>query len=247
MASKTATQSTQLTLDDARRPTGRGGWRPGAGRPRGRAKVAHRRRAPFAARYPLHVTLRVLAGLSSLRRPQVLRIVHDAIVAGGHRSEFRIVHFNVLTNHLHLIVEAGSVRALGRGVQGLKVRLARRLNPLLGRTGRLFADRYHARPLSTPVEVRNALRYVLLNHAHHERHGDRWFGVDPFSSGAWFDGWADERWQHEGWDTPRPTAEATTWLLATGWRRCGLIGFDETPGPDQSTSRSAGRGRATRR
>ena len=31
----------QLTLDSARRPTGRGGWRPGAGRPRGRTRVAH--------------------------------------------------------------------------------------------------------------------------------------------------------------------------------------------------------------
>jgi hypothetical protein len=29
---------------------------------------------------------------------------------------------------------------------------------------------------------------------------------------------------------PRPTAEATVWLLTTGWKRHGLIGFGETPG-----------------
>jgi len=229
-------QPIQLTLDGARRPTGRGGWRPGAGRPRGRTKVAHAKRERFPARYPQHVTLRIVAGVPSLRRMQALRVVHDAILAGCQRPGFRIVHFNLLVNHLHLILEADSADALARGMQGLKVRLARRLNQLLDRRGPLFAERYHARALTTPSEVRNALRYVLLNQHHHERHGDRWFGVDRFSSGAWFDGWADDRWQHERPDRPRPTAQPTTWLLATGWKRRGLIRFDETPGPARKRS-----------
>jgi hypothetical protein len=29
---------------------------------------------------------------------------------------------------------------------------------------------------------------------------------------------------------PRPTAHPTTWLLAHGWRRGGLLGFDDAPG-----------------
>ena len=66
----------------------------------------------------------------------------------------------------HFVVEAAGAVALARGMQGLTIRLARRLNVLLGRRGKLFAQRYHARPLRTPTEVRNAIRYVLLNGRH---------------------------------------------------------------------------------
>ena len=83
----------------------------------------------------------------------------------------------------------------------------------------------------TPTEVRNALRYVLLNGNRHEvQHGKTvWFGIDPYSSGYWFDGWADDRWQFEPPDCEQPTANATVWLLTTGWRRLGPIAFDDTP------------------
>lgn len=217
----------QMTLDDARKPEGRGGWRPGAGRKRGRRKVAHERRADFPKRFPQHVTQRIVEHVPSLRRLEALRIIHDAIRAVGHREDFRVVHFNVLSNHLHFMIEAAGRAALAAGMQCLKSRLGRRLNRLLGRTGTLFADRYHARSLATPAEVRNALRYILLNQQHHDRHGEHWFGVDRFSSAAWFDGWADDRWRHEPADAPQPTAAARTWLLTTGWRRRGLIHFDE--------------------
>jgi hypothetical protein len=157
--------------------------------------------------------------------------VHDAIRAANGAASMRIVHFNLLANHLHLTVEADSAEALAHGMQGLMVRLARRINRLFERSGTLFADRYHARGLTTPTEVRNALRYVLLNEAHHARNGVRTFSVDPYSSGAWFDGWSDERWQHETAPGPQPTAAPKTWLLAIGWKKRGLIAFDETPGP----------------
>lgn len=226
--------SVQLTLDAARRPTGRGGWRPGAGRPRGRAKTSHDRREPILARHPQHVTLRVKDGILGLRRKPVLRFLHDAIRIAGNQPELRIVHFNLLDNHLHMIVETTSAAALGHAMQGFTIRLAKGVNRVLGRSGRVFAERYHARALPTPTEVRNALRYVLLNGNRHEiQRGAKLvrFGVDPFSSGVWFDGWADERWKHEVPDAPRPTALPTTWLLREGWRKAGgPIAFDNTPG-----------------
>ena len=152
--------------------------------------------------------------------------------AGG----FRIVEFNVLGNHLHLIVEADCKDALSRGVQGFCVSAARRLNSALMRKGKLFAQRYHARALRTPREVRNALRYVLLNRKHHDAEKS-WgrFWIDPSSSAAWFRGWAqpvrpDAPWKRELLDMPKPTAEPETWLLSTGWKRHGLLRFDEQPG-----------------
>jgi REP element-mobilizing transposase RayT len=184
------------------------------------------------------VTLRIVSGTPSLRRYHPLRVVRAAIAKGGHRDDFRIVEFNLLSNHLHLIVEADGAEALARGMQGFNVRVARGINRAIGRSGSLFAERYHCRALRTPTEVRHAVRYVLLNQRHHiARGGSRPSAsvLDPYSSAAWFDGWkspvrAQEPWQRELLSTPRPTAEATVWLLTTGWKRRGLLGFGETPG-----------------
>ncbi len=219
---------------------GRGGWRPGAGRPRGVATVSHRARPRFAASAPIHVTLRIVGGLPSLRRERIVRVVREVIAAGGRGDDFRVVHFNVLGNHLHLVVEAAGEMALARGMQGLGVRLARRINALLGRRGHLLAHRYHARVLRSPREVRAAIRYVLLNGRHHAAERGQVLArgwVDPFSSGLWFDGWreairTDALWLRELAREGCPTATPRTWLLGGGWRRGGgLIAVDDVPGP----------------
>ncbi|MEW6073566.1 MAG: peptide MFS transporter [Planctomycetota bacterium] len=110
-----------------------------------------------------------------------------AFAGGKERFGFRLIHYSVLANHLHLIGEAQNRRALSRGMQGLAVRIAKGLNRHWGRRGKVFADRYHDHILRTPREVRSALAYVLRNAA---RHGVGGAGADPYSSGRWFDGWA---------------------------------------------------------
>lgn len=163
-----------------------------------------------------------------------MKIIRAAVRA-SHKENFRIAEFNVLGNHLHLITEAADKDALAAGIQGFSVRVARRLNGALMRRGKLFAQRYHARYLKTPTEVRNALRYVLLNRKHHaseQKFTRTW--IDPYSSAAWFDGWAapvraDEPWKRELIAAPRPTAQPTTWLLSVGWQRHGPLRFDERP------------------
>jgi hypothetical protein len=50
-----------------------------------------------------------------------------------------------------------------------KTSCARRLDGVVGRRGRVFADRYHARPLTNPAQVRRALCDVLNNW---RRHGE---------------------------------------------------------------------------
>lgn len=229
---------TQLALDAVRRPSGRGGWRPGAGRPRGRTTCSHATRPRFAASSPVHVTLRVVPGLRSLRRDDIARIVRDAITLGGHRPDFRVVEFNLLRNHLHLLVEAHGAASLARGMQGLAIRLAKRINARLHRRGTCFAERYHARALHTPRDVRNVLRYILLNARHHAAQYGRalprhW--LDPFSSAPWFTGFRDPiaptaPWLRARLVLPRPTASPRTWLLTTAWRRGGPIPVDDIPG-----------------
>src|SRR5262249_22714935 len=72
-------------------------------------------------------------------------------------------HFSVQSDHIHLLVEADEPAALVRGMQGLAIRVAKSVNRALKRCGAVWADRFHARTLRTPREVRNALVYVLNN------------------------------------------------------------------------------------
>jgi REP element-mobilizing transposase RayT len=225
----------QLTIDSARRPFGRGGWRPGAGRPRTRKGVSHDARPAIAASVPQHVTLRTVEDAPSLRKRDLAKLIRTAI-SKAHKPDFRIVHFNVESNHVHLIIEAVNNDARAAGIKGLKVRIARAINRALGRRGSLFEDRYHTRALRTPREVRNAIRYVLNNAAHHgaaPRDRDAAW-IDPCSSAAWFDGWRDRVapdtwWKRELLAEASPVAKPTVWLLTVGWRRHGLLRFDENP------------------
>ncbi len=227
----------------------RGGKRVGAGRkPRGaRASVSHKMRGPLAPRFPVLVTTRLRAGLPSLRRRDSFAVVQTALAACIARSDvhgMRLVHFSVQTNHLHLLVEARDACSLACGMQGLLVRLARRLNRLWRRRGSIVADHYHARILRTPREVRHALAYVLNNA---RKHGCHLAGIDPFTSGLAFDGWKESSAgppdKFECGGTP-PVMTARTWLLSHGWRRHGLVAMAEIPGG--STRRGHARSVAAR-
>ena len=208
---------------------GRGGRRPGAGRkPTGpRAGVPHAQRPRHDARHPVHVTLRAVQGLRSLRAENVFPALRRNLGASS-RHGFRVVHYSVQGNHLHLIVEADDKQKLARGMQGLGIRLAKAVNRLLGRCGAVWSDRYHARALRTPREVRNGLVYVLLNA---RKHGAIGRGIDPCSSGTWFDGWRERIGAPA---CPSPVARARTWLLTVGWRRGGLVSMGEAPAPERN-------------
>lgn len=204
-----------------------GGLRKGAGRPRtGNAGVPHRRREALASRFPVHVTLKLRDDAPRLRNRKSGRAVEGAIRAGAVRLGLRVVHYSIQSNHVHLVCEARDAQALTRGLQGLEIRMARALNRTHDRSGPVWADRYHARILRTPREVRNALVYVIGNWRHHG--GDRYprLSIDPFTSAPWFDGFREKLLPlPEG--AARPTATARTWLLGTGWRRHGLLSVRE--------------------
>src|SRR5712671_2940361 len=116
------TRQTELVLPY----TGRGGFRPGAGRPRKKRRtMPHRRRPEIAARYPVHVTLRVRAEVWNLRSRRCFRALARAFARGKNNFGMRIVHFSVQGNHLHLIVEVTDAGSLSRGMQGLEIRMAK--------------------------------------------------------------------------------------------------------------------------
>lgn len=163
-----------------------GGKRRGAGRPAQReGALPHSARDDFRRDQPVHVTLRFAGHVWNLRSERSYAIVHRALEAARRRPDARVVHFGILGNHVHLIVEADGPRALSNAVRALSIRLARGLNRMMGRAGPVLEDRYHAHVLRTPAEVRNAVRYVLGNYARHaagwgERRREGF--ADPFSS-----------------------------------------------------------------
>jgi len=183
-----------------------GGKRARAGRrPVGaKALVSHAARGPHASRHPVHVTLRMRDEVWNLRTRRCYRVIERAFYAGAERLGIRLTHYSVQGNHLHLVVEALDGQALSRGVQGLCVRIARGLNRLMGRKGKVFADRFHSHVLRTPREVRNAIAYVLGNARVHALRQGRSApaGSDSFAAGP----------------GDATVAAPRTWLLRVGWR-----------------------------
>ncbi len=85
-------------------------------------------------------------------------------------------------------------------MRGFSISAARQINDAITarcgdrRTGKVIADRFHARPLTSPRAVRHALAYCLGNWRHHGEDRApfaRAWKVDPFSSGAVFTGWKE--------------------------------------------------------
>jgi hypothetical protein len=228
----------------------RGGWRPNAGPKEGpNPRVRHRSRAPFLAAHPCLVTLKVRKGIASLRQPSVVRQVEDAFRRGRVRASqhpFRLTHYSIQGNHLHALVEAEGPSALGRGMMSVGIRFARAVNRALGRKGRVLEDRYHVRVLATPRQVRNALRYVLLNARRHAaklraKRGGRVaplrgpIRLDPASSARWFEGWRpgiarEESPARFGLRSTPAVSRPRTWLLRAGWRLHGLLDPADIPG-----------------
>jgi len=211
----------------------RGGKREGAGRkPKGeRAMVPHAKRAKLTEHTPVHVTMRVAPDIQSLRQSEPFAVIQQSFVSAKDRTDFRIVHFSVQTNHLHLIVEAHDARALGCGMRSLGVQMASGLNGIQGRSGQVFRDRYHHEVIQSPRQMRHTYVYVLNNAS---RHGIRTIGgCDPYSSGDSFDGWVEECCARKGLAIPlepAPCSAAQSWLATVGWRRHALVHWYEVPG-----------------
>jgi REP element-mobilizing transposase RayT len=191
----------------------------------------------------VHVVLR--ARFKSLRTQFVFPTVRQALAeATRARAGFRVLQFSVQGDHVHLIVEASGKSALSRGMQGLAIRVARQVNRLVSRRGKLWAGRFFARDLASPRAVKNALAYVLNNFRKHASRGAA--RIDPYSSAPYFDGFRELRGRPpceleeqsalpltpRGVPPPKkqsdvPIVGARTWLAARGWRRAGLIAFSD--------------------
>jgi hypothetical protein len=193
-----------------------GGARKGAGRkpPPGRPSMPHETRAKFDPRHPVQVTIRAAPGLPSLRSTRVFAALCRTI-ARASVDRFRVIHFSIQQDHGHFIVEGDEARRTRGGAHGLAIRLALAVNRAVGRKGQVVPDRFHARPLTTPRQMRVSMVYVLLNFRKHLRAPPC---VDPRSSGPHFSGWLHAP---TGCAAAPATVAPCTWMARIGWRLAG--------------------------
>ncbi len=156
-----------------------GGARKGAGKKKlNRGMQNHLARPTISNRHPLHINVKIVNNLPNLRSKKLFKIVKRAISRARIRG-FRINQFAILKNHIHLIVEGENNKLLGKAMQAFTISLAKSINGLSGRRGKVFVDRYHLHILKTPTEVKNALIYLFKNAA---RHYNLKNIFDPYSS-----------------------------------------------------------------
>ena len=222
----------------------RGGPRPGAGRkPNGdKAGASHARRPELKRELPLHITLRVLAQVGWLRKMSAYRAIRRALrTALEHHAQFRIVHFSLQRDHIHLMCEVSNKDALTLGMRSFQIAAAKHLNRELTkkgckrRRGRVFADRYHAEVIDSVSRACNAVSYILNNWRKHGQDGGYSLfdgRVDPYSSGVYFM-WKERSLPYfvvpPNYEPPE-VGNAHTWLLTEGVRKGRPISCYEVPG-----------------
>jgi REP element-mobilizing transposase RayT len=193
-----------------------------------RPNVSHRKRETFQFA-TTHVSVRIKRKLPSLRNPKARAKIVQALHEFKDRFQCRIVEFSILSNHMHLIVEANNERELAKAMKGFLVRVAKALNKMWKRKGSVFADRYHVRivknSMSAVFKLRTLIRYVLQNARKHgiQLPPDR---PDPYSSGPWYRSWVGHQGETFS-DEPCPVQDPRFMELQCARR--GTLELDERP------------------
>ena len=181
----------------------------------------HVARAEVDSRIPMHISFKLIPGTPCLRTPKFMK-EFALILANARRRGLRVQQYTIESNHIHLLAEADSNSQVSRGMSSLKISIVWALRRIFMYHGRVFVERYFVVHLKSPTQMRNALRYVLFNHAKHTKCA---FFADVYSSIFGF-GDAHEFAEVRAERAPpwfaaiaRELADAKTWMQKTGWRR----------------------------
>lgn len=109
-----------------------------------------------------HVILRGNARQDIFLAPQDRHAFYDLLAEGVARFGYRVHAFCLMTNHLHLALQAGD-QALSVGMQNLAFRYTRHLNARLKRAGHLFEGRFKAYLVDQDRYGLALVRYIHMN------------------------------------------------------------------------------------
>ncbi len=137
-----------------------GGRRPASGRKRIHSKgVSHRLREKVNSRTPVHINFRYK---THIRNKDALKVLKRALI-NARKMGLRVIHFSMMTNHIHVIAEVESNKLLTKGMRSLTITFAKGL-----KKGSIQVQRYHLHVLKTLRETKNAISYVLFNQQKHD-------------------------------------------------------------------------------
>ncbi|MDD2228005.1 MAG: transposase [Candidatus Cloacimonetes bacterium] len=103
----------------------------------------------------------------SLNETEIAKIITDAFhYFDGVR--FELLAFCVMSNHIHLLVQAlkqdnGEYYRISNIVQSLKRYTAKEINSTLGKKGQVWDDYYFDRIIRTSKSYDNVVNYILMN------------------------------------------------------------------------------------
>jgi len=109
-----------------------------------------------------HVILRGNAGRDVFFTPADRSVFYDLLSEGVIRFGYRVHAFCLMTNHVHLALQAGET-PLSVGMQNLSFRYTRHINKTQNRVGHVFQGRYKAVLVDHDAYGLALVRYIHLN------------------------------------------------------------------------------------
>lgn len=110
----------------------------------------------------MHLTIRVHRDVGNLRDQAVLDELRG-LLAGARRRGVRTIAAILMPDHLHWLVVPESADALRDATRYVFGKLAKFVNALLGREGKVFVERYYSACCRSVRQAFHALNYVLKN------------------------------------------------------------------------------------
>ncbi len=203
---------------------GWGGKRRGAGRPNESGLVSHAKRPRIKFSTPVHITLKIRDGLVNLRCGEVAAAFKKS-AARASVFGFKVVHFSIQNDHVHMIVETPDNESLALGMRSFGCRFGKLVRKIVGGHGPVFSGRYHVSVLNNPTKMKNAMAYVLQNFSKHSKLLNH---VDQYSSAAYFVQWNKLLGKKAGPllvrksrppELPFYLSAPGSWLAREGWMR----------------------------
>ncbi len=101
-------------------------------------------------------------GSCLLEDPKYAGIVQDSLI-GGHGSNYKLIDWCVMPNHVHALVRLLDSASLGSIVKRWKATTALQINRLLERRGSLWMRDYHDRMIRDLDHLENSKCYIKTN------------------------------------------------------------------------------------
>ena len=188
--------------------------------------VSHAKRVEVSSDGLTHCTLGLAACLPSLRQEQERKVIEACCLAAKVRFGCNLLHYSIQRNHMHLVLLAPDSKSMSRWAQGYCIRLAKALNKLWGRSGKVWRDRFHSTFTRCTYGMQRMVNYVLNNARKHKLDIPKG-EVDPYSSAPWYTKWMDTTLP-----TPmRLRPVALPWQILTRPWMMPVIAIDSVPGP----------------